>query len=881
MPFSLKALDSIADRQSLIRGRDYFFDGKVHDFAHLDEKSGQVLVTGRVMGSKRYAVTLRIDPAHNAVVRFTCSCPYHFGGACKHVVALGLAYADFVSTKPPSPEISDQTLDILNQFFRDKKVKVNQASLLKLVSQLSKGKSTLPVATEISMSPIIRRYPLKKISITISYDAVHDGLRLMPEASYGKWMIPVGSDGIELEGEEPPIKGRRVLYRIERDWEVEWQCRYDLHIPVEMPLDEQGVFLRGDDIYTFVKEILPDALYAYEVIIDPSAKHLVVIEEDDVTSEWKTGSTGIDFLEFEAAWHCANSQIRLEQLEKMVEEGKPYIRRPDGSFVEFGNVEDIKHWLDFLKGATSKGGGKFTTKLFRVPEMVNLIEHVGSSQLTAMDGYVKTFLQETQTGKLLEPIHVPVAISNILRPYQKRGVDWGMFLKKYHFGGILADDMGLGKTLQALTLLSLDHQEKTMHQPSIVICPKTLISVWMAEAAHFFPKLKTLAIQGSAEERNALMKRTAKVDLVITSYPLMLRDIQTYHKRKATFRYCLLDEAQYIKNADSETAQAVKLIPAEFRLALSGTPIENGVHELWSIFDFLMPGFLGDRVSFRTRFQRPIQERHDTEALELLKAKTQPFILRRTKAMELKDLPPKIEQVRECQLTPEQLMLYSQTLEAVKRDVLEAVERKGFKHAQIEILAALMRLRQVCNHPALVLKNSNRDPSLSGKMPCAMEIIQEAIEGSHKILLFSSFTSMLDIIREELDAKKIGHCTIEGKTRDRAGEVKRFCEDSSKNVFLLSLKAGGVGLTLTAADTVIVFDPWWNPMAETQATDRAHRIGQTKSVNVYRLITKGTIEERVLELQQRKRKLFDALMDEHGEALEALTWDDMKGLFEM
>ncbi len=497
MAFSSKILESIADSQSMSRGREYFFDGKVRDLAHLDEKAGQVLVTGRVMGSKWYIVTLRIDSEHDKITRYSCSCPYDLGGACKHIVALGLAYANLASVIPlPVP---------------NKVVEVKQ------------------------VSPNLRRYPLKKITITISYDIVNDGLRLMPEASYGKWMIPVCSDDVELEGEEPSVDGRRTLYRIERDWDAEWQSRYDLHLPVGTSVNDEGIFLRGDDIYAFVKETLPDLFLSYDVVIDSSAKHLLEIEEDNVTSEWTTSSTGIDFLEFETAWHCANSQISLDQLEKMVEDGKPYMRREDGSFVEFGNVEDIQNWLDFLKGATAKGGGKFTTKLFRVPEMIGLIERVGSSQLMAMDAYVKTFLKETQTGKLVEPVQLPARISKILRPYQKSGVEWGMFLKKYHFGGILADDMGLGKTLQALTLLSLDHQELGEHRPSIVICPKTLISVWMAEAAHFFPEMKTLAIQGTSEERKALMKQMSKVDLVITSYPLVLRDIGLYHKQKAAF----------------------------------------------------------------------------------------------------------------------------------------------------------------------------------------------------------------------------------------------------------------------------------------------------------------------------------------------------------
>jgi SNF2 family DNA or RNA helicase len=302
------------------------------------------------------------------------------------------------------------------------------------------------------------------------------------------------------------------------------------------------------------------------------------------------------------------------------------------------------------------------------------------------------------------------------------------------------------------------------------------------------------------------------------------------------------------------------------------------VHELWSIYDFLMPGFLGTTADFRKRYERPIKDRQDQGALDRLRTRIRPFMLRRTKAALLKDLPPKVEQTMHAPLTPEQLVVYTRTLEEVRENVMKAVAEKGFAQSRIEILTALMKLRRICDHPALVDPRLPKTEEMSGKMSLALELVRQAVEGGHKVLLFSQFTGMLDLLRESLDELGIGHATIEGKTRDREGEIKKFSKDPKIPVFLLSLRAGGTGLTLTEADTVILFDPWWNPMVEAQAMDRAHRIGQTKAVNVYKLVTKGSVEEKVMELQVRKRQLFDALVQESEADLGALTWEDVQGL---
>ncbi len=385
-----------------------------------------------------------------------------------------------------------------------------------------------------------------------------------------------------------------------------------------------------------------------------------------------------------------------------------------------------------------------------------------------------------------------------------------------------------------------------------------------------------LVVDGTPPERKAKIDTLQNYDLILTSYSLMQRDLPQYLEAKTTFSVCVLDEAHFIKNAVTQTALTMKAIPSRFRLALTGTPLENGVHELWSVFDFLMPGFFGTARSFTAQYSRPIRERNDQQALEKLRRKLKPFMLRRTKEMMASELPPKIEQEITCRLSPEQLVLYTRTLEQIRSDVTRLVEEHGFEKSKIEILAALTKLRRVCDHPSFLDPRLPGDPALSGKLEGVLEFIYEAIRGNHKVLVFSQFTTMLDLVRIALEKEGIDSATIEGSTKDRAMEITKF--RSKVNVFLLSLKAGGTGLTLTEADTVLLIDPWWNPQAEKQAMDRAHRIGQTKTVNVYKFVAKETIEEKMLVLQKKKQGIFDAIMQDATQSIESLTWEDVKGL---
>lgn len=476
-------------------------------------------------------------------------------------------------------------------------------------------------------------------------------------------------------------------------------------------------------------------------------------------------------------------------------------------------------------------------------------------------------------------------LETVLRPYQKDGVAWIRFLRDHGFGGVLADEMGLGKTLQVLAHLSSAIQKRRAApngpvpaHPTLVICPTSLVFNWAAEAGRFTPDLRVLVWSGPDRQRHA--DRIAQSDLVITSYALIRRDLEVH--RNAGYDTVILDEAQHIKNRETQNARAVKAIRSEHRLVLTGTPLENSVLDLWSLYDFLMPGYLGSAQDFRERYEIPIVRERDAGSLSRLTRRVRPFLLRRLKRDVVKDLPKRLEQVTFCELNEEQAGVYQQLLAATRQEVLAAVGGQGLAKSRMLVLTALLRLRQVCCDLRLLEKVAGgsqpdgRAPS--GKVQLFGELLDEVLDGGHRVLVFSQFTTMLELLRDELAVREVPCCYLDGSTRDRAAVVERFQRDASVPVFLISLKAGGVGLNLTGADTVIHFDPWWNPAVEDQATDRAHRIGQTRVVTSYKLITRGTIEEKILQLQRRKREVIEATLTGEEAFTQTLTWEEIQEL---
>ena len=465
-------------------------------------------------------------------------------------------------------------------------------------------------------------------------------------------------------------------------------------------------------------------------------------------------------------------------------------------------------------------------------------------------------------------------LESVLRPYQKQGVAWLRFLRQNGFGGILADEMGLGKTLQTLAFLRFVRQQETDTGPMLIVCPTSLVFNWVAEAKKFTPSLKTLPLHGP--DRQAKFEQIPQHDIVITSYALIRRDAEKY--RDLEFDTVVLDEAQHIKNRQTQNAQAVKAVKSAHRLVLTGTPLENSVLDLWSIFDFLMPAYLGTAQDFRERYELPISREKNSQAQTRLARRLRPFLLRRLKREVAADLPPKLDQVSFCELTPDQRSVYQQVIEASRKEILEAVGEQGVARSRMMVLSALLRLRQVCCDLRLLkLEGVNPDTS-SGKIELFAELLEEVLDGGHRVLVFSQFVSMLTLLKERLAAQNIDFCYLDGSTVNRQEVVDRFQRDASVPVFLISLKAGGTGLNLTGADTVIHFDPWWNPAVEDQATDRAHRIGQTKVVTSYKLITRDTVEEKILTLQNRKRELIQATIGDEEAFLGSLSWEEIQEL---
>lgn len=475
----------------------------------------------------------------------------------------------------------------------------------------------------------------------------------------------------------------------------------------------------------------------------------------------------------------------------------------------------------------------------------------------------------------LTPSPIPKEIHAELRPYQIEGVQWLERLRSMYLNGILADDMGLGKTLQAISAITQNVKAKS-EAKTLIVCPTSLLYNWKEEIYKFNPKLKSIIIDGIPSQRKKLLLKLNDYDVIITSYTLLQKDIETYHQ--SSFSYAILDEAQHIKNRGTRNARSVKMIQAAHRLILTGTPIENSLEELWSLMDFLMPGFLSSFDRFMEKYIR-VTGPQQVQNIEYLRKKVSPFILRRMKTDVLQDLPPVSEIVYHCQLSSVQQELYRSYAASARDELVKLVERDGFDKVQIHVLATLTRLKQICCHPAIFAKEKPEFGD-SAKYDMLLELLQTLVEGRHKTVIFSQYTRMLQIMREDFEQRGIAFSYLDGTTKNRLEIVKEFNENPKIPVFLVSLKAGGVGLNLVGADTVVHYDMWWNPAVENQATDRVHRMGQKQSVSSYKLVTLGTIEEKIVEMQKRKKGLVKKVVSCDDEAIAKLTWEDVLELLQ-
>lgn len=557
---------------------------------------------------------------------------------------------------------------------------------------------------------------------------------------------------------------------------------------------------------------------------------------------------------------------------------KKYHRLKDGSFVSLEDNKDVEFLSDLLEGMDTSY--KSIDEIIQLPinrtlYLERLLKNNPQVELIADEKY-KTIVNDTNIKNNYE--NVPAELRDVLRDYQKVGYEWLNGLDKYGFGGILADDMGLGKTIQILSIVIMSKKDEENHT-SLVVAPSSLTLNWKNEAEKFAKELNILVISGNVEERIEKIRNINKYDLVITSYDLLKRDIEEYERLDYTFRYIIADEAQYIKNNNTQNSKAIKRIKAKTKYALTGTPIENSLSELWSIFDYIMPGYLFTYKKFKSNYEIPITREHDEEALKKLKMIIEPFVLRRTKKEVLKELPDKTTIVLNNEMLEEQEKVYLSYLAQARDELHEEIEDKGFEQSRIKILALLTRLRQICCHPYLFISNYKEG---SGKLNQCIELVKDGIQSGHKILLFSGYTSMFEIIEQELKKEGVNYLKLTGKTnvKERFDLIEKFNTDEDVKVFLISLKAGGTGINLTSADMVIHYDPWWNLSVENQATDRTHRIGQTKKVQVYKLITKNSIEEKIYDLQQRKKELIDNMLSTDTKFINKLSKEDILGLFE-
>lgn len=643
------------------------------------------------------------------------------------------------------------------------------------------------------------------------------------------------------------------------------------------PQNLRFILPNDDKIYQFLSEDINKYMQKFEVLATDNFKTKEIIVP-------KAGALGVKIENNLLSVDLSQLNIETSELEEILEKyklKKKYHRLKNGAFLELEDSEEID-FLDKLISGTDVDykqleSGKVQLPVNRTLYLNELLKRLKNTQITKDKEY-KNIVNQLDKELIDEDEKIPEKLNAKLREYQRMGYKWLKTLDLYKFGGVLADDMGLGKTIQIIALL-LDCKEKEGHKTSLVVSPSSLALNWKNEVEKFAPELKIKVISGNSEERKDLINDIEKYDLIVTSYDLLKRDIEVYEEKDYTFRFIIADEAQYLKNNNTKNAKAIKQIKANTRFALTGTPIENSLAELWSIFDFIMPGYLFSYRQFKTTYETAIVKENDEETMNKLKMLIEPFVLRRTKKEVLTELPEKTITVLKNEMGEEQRKIYLSYLLKAKQEIQEEINVNGYEKSQIKVLAALTRLRQICCHPALFIDNY-QEPS--SKLEQCLEIIEDGITAGHKILLFSSYTSMFEIIEKELKNRKIEYFKLTGATKvnERIELVDEFNQNPEIKVFLISLKAGGTGLNLTGADMVIHYDPWWNISAENQATDRAYRIGQKNNVQVYKLITKDSIEEKIYELQQKKAELTDNMLNTKTTFVNKLSSDDIMKLFE-
>jgi superfamily II DNA or RNA helicase/uncharacterized Zn finger protein len=702
-----------------------------------------------------------------------------------------------------------------------------------------------------NVSSKIVKFPLQP---KLFVDRVDDLIHVSLEFHYGE-------SKINPFDQKAPDKGGPILMR---DAEKE-QAIMDVIESTSLKFNGKLLYVEGEDeIFKFLYEVLPQLEDKAEIFLTNVVKSLVLPDRQTPVTNIDVDSSG-NWLEVSFQMEGIEPE-EIQRILQSVVEKKKYYRLPSGAFVplESEEFQTIQNMFQELKITHSQLQRKsIQLPIYRGMQLDEMVDRDKGSNAK----YGKQFRRLLNRLKNPEELEfdLPDSLQAELRDYQNYGFQWFKTLNYYRLGGILADDMGLGKTLQSIAFILSERNENKDVKPVLVVAPASLVYNWKNEFQKFAPSLTTEVMIGTPQERMERLQSDTMPNVWITSYPTLRQDIESYNQLE--FSTLILDEAQAIKNYATKTAKAVRDIQADTRFALSGTPIENSIDELWSIIQTVMPNFFPNKKQFR-----------QLEPAKIAKM-IRPFLLRRVKKDVLKELPDKIETVNYSELTKEQKELYLAYLEKIQKETRESLKGEGFQKSRIKILAGLTRLRQVCCHPSLFVENYNGD---SGKLQQLMEIGGNAVENGRRLLIFSQFTSMLSIIRDQLSSSGLNFFYLDGQTppKERVKMVDQFNQGEA-DIFLISLKAGNTGLNLTGADTVILYDLWWNPAVEEQAAGRAHRIGQKKVVQVIRLITQGTIEEKIYELQQNKKELIETVVEPGDQAISRITEQEIREILDI
>lgn len=752
---------------------------------------------------------------------------------------------------------SAKAFNLFYHYFNEKQIDIADHQLDDFINRI------LPVLEMIGYvnmeDDIVAKIVNHPLSCRIQIDKLSDQIALSLVYIYGDTSISLyPSKALEDDS-----------FVLRRNIEKEFAIERLLNQPNKLILPDGRLSYSDEDaIFLFIDQVLPELTKLADVFYSEDFKHTYMRSDKQLTTSIRYNND-LNLLDLDFELEGVSSQ-ELRDLISAVVAKKHYFKLSDGSFFPIDHslqwqVEQIdnRFKLNFDDPSNALVSANTYNALY-----LDHILNVDHSQ-TSYDTQFKSLLSAIQSPNS-DQHPIPESLADILRSYQIKGYTWLKSLAYYNLGGILADDMGLGKTIQAIALMI----DPAVERPSLVVAPTSLLYNWEEEVRKFVPDKPTRVIVGTKQERSALIEQIESNDIVITSYGALKRDLPLY---ESVFEYCIIDEAQHIKNPRSLNAQAVKSINAKYRFALTGTPIENTLTELWSIFDFILPGYLGDYKHFITVYEKPIIKQHDQAALEQLSMLISPFILRRLKEEVLDELPPKIETKVSVELNRHQKKLYAAYVSQAKGE-LKAYDRMPKGQRSMKILSVLMRLRQICCHPALFIEGYDHE---SSKMELLMELVTDSLEGDHRLLIFSQFTSMLSIISEQLKHNNIEHFYLDGSIPPiKRQQMVHDFNNGTNTVFLISLKAGGTGLNLTGADVVIHYDPWWNPAVENQATDRAYRIGQKKCVQVYKLITAGTIEEKIFQLQKRKESLIDNVIKPGETFINKLSASELELLFD-